>query len=165
MITHSPPRTVPASRDIHHGVPLLWLFVALLCLTAAEVGLFEIWHRTGSHQADGSFEGFIPKYALVLLILVFTIPKALIVLIYFMHLKFERQLVVSLAIVPFVIAFLAVLTPLVDAAALFDRRVYRVDNSGGPAAPHTEDAQAGHGEAPASDQSRAAPPPSSNMDY
>lgn len=94
----------------YHPVPLWGLFLALLALTAAEVGLYEIWRHTA---AQG--EPFIPKLALVLiLIIVLTLPKAAIVLIYFMHVKFEKQLIVLLALVPFVFVFIAVLPTLTD---------------------------------------------------
>lgn len=84
--------------------------MALLALTAAEVGLYEIWLH-GAKAGDP----FIPKYAMVLIILiVLTLPKAAIVLIYFMHLKFEKQFVIGLAIVPLVFAAICVLPTLAD---------------------------------------------------
>lgn len=89
-------------------MPLWSLFLALLALTAAEVVLYDIWVK---HQ-------FIPKYALVILILVFTLPKAAIVMIYFMHLKFEKQIIVVLAIVPFFLATGGVLAILTDTMTL-----------------------------------------------
>lgn len=93
----------------HHPVPLWTLFLALLALTVAEVVLFEIWSRN---------QALMPKYAMVLLLLVFTIPKAAIVLIYFMHLKFERQLIIALALIPFLMAAIAVLPILTDIMTL-----------------------------------------------
>jgi len=95
-----------------HRVPLWGLFLALLAFTAAEVGLFETWSRIPA------FHDALPKFALVLLILTFTIPKALIVMVYFMHLKFERQLIVMLAVVPFIFVSIAVLTILTDIVTL-----------------------------------------------
>lgn len=92
-----------------HRVPLWGLFLALLALTAAEVALFEVWSRN---------QWLMPKYAMVLLLLVFTLPKAAIVLIYFMHLKFERQLIVAMALIPFVVAVIAVLPTLTDIVTL-----------------------------------------------
>jgi len=92
-----------------HTVPLWGLFLALLALTAAEVVLFEVWSRN---------QWMMPKYAMVLLLLVFTLPKAAIVLIYFMHLKFERQLVVALALIPFGLALVVVLPILTDIVTL-----------------------------------------------
>ena len=93
----------------HHPLPLWALFLVLLGLTVAEVGLYEVWSR---HQ------GIMPKYAMVLLLFIFTIPKAAIVLIYFMHLKFERQLVVAVALLPFLTAAIAVIPTLTDIMTL-----------------------------------------------
>ena len=126
--------------DQPHRIPLWGLFGALIALTAAEVGLFESWSRFETvHDA-------IPKYALVILILVFTLPKAAIVLIYFMHLRFERQIVVGLAIAPFLFAAIAVLGTLVDAVALKDDSYNKVEVIGKYEAPHHgEDHGEGHG--------------------
>lgn len=107
-------------KEHPHIVPLWGLFVALLALTAAEVGLYEFWQRSGE-QVNGQMVYFIPKFAIVLLILVFTLPKALVVLIFFMHLKFEKQMIVTLAIVPFIVAGIAVLLTLSDTKALHDQ--------------------------------------------
>jgi cytochrome c oxidase subunit IV len=104
----------PAHTHAHARVPLRWLFFALLVLTAAEVVLYEIWSYTANHFA----QPFVPKYVIVLLILIFTLPKAAIVMVYFMHLKFERQLIVSLAVLPFGFAFLAVVVTLSDTLTL-----------------------------------------------
>ena len=102
----------------HHPLPLWTLFLALLALTMAEVVLFEVWSRN---------QHLMPKYAMVLLLLIFTIPKAAIVLIYFMHLKFERQLVVVLALVPFLMAAIAVLPILTDIVTLRPQSFSQVD--------------------------------------
>jgi len=99
-----------------HAIPLWGLFLALLALTAAEVALFEIWHASAE---DGS--PFIPKFAMVLLLLVFTLPKAAIVMIYFMHLKFEKQFIVLLALLPFLFALIAVLPTLTDSQTLLNQ--------------------------------------------
>ncbi len=104
--------------DKNHQVPLWGLFLALLALTAAEVVLFEVWSRN---------QWMMPKYAMVLLLLIFTLPKAMIVLIYFMHLKFERPLVVILAIVPFIMCFVAVLPILTDIVTLRSDSYNNVD--------------------------------------
>jgi hypothetical protein len=108
---------MPAKHDSHsHAVPLWGLFLALLALTAAEVALFELWHYTYRQGAP-----FIPKYVMVLiLIIVLTLPKAAIVLVYFMHIKFERFFIVFLALVPLVFASLAVLPTLTDVVTLRD---------------------------------------------
>lgn len=106
-------------HDHGHGVPLWGLFIALLALTAGEVLLFEVWHRTQEHDATGAITWqLMPKYAMVLLLLVFTLPKAAIVMIYFMHLKFEKQFVVLLALLPFLLALIAVIPTLVDIQTL-----------------------------------------------
>jgi caa(3)-type oxidase subunit IV len=99
----------PAHSKHGHSIPLWGLFLALLALTAAEVGLFEFWSRTNL-----AGHPFIPKFAMVLLLLIFTLPKAAIVMIYFMHLKFEKQLVVLLAIIPFFTAAIAILVTTTD---------------------------------------------------
>lgn len=131
--------------DKEHRIPLLGLFIALLVLTAAEVALFEVWSRNQS---------IMPKYAMVLLLLIFTIPKAAIVLIYFMHLKFERQLVVTLAIVPFIMVFIAVLPILTDTVTLKPQAYNQVeglrefipsaDHDGHDSDTHSEDDSNGH---------------------
>ncbi len=118
----------------YHPVPLWGLFMALLFLTAAEVGLYEIWKHTAQHG-----DPFIPKLALVLiLIIVLTLPKAAIVLIYFMHVKFEKQLVILLALVPFVFVFIAVLPTLTDIMVLREHvpRDYHVEKISGVAHDH-----------------------------
>jgi len=101
------------ANDHNHKVPLVGLFLALLALTAAEVGLFEFWH----HTADTGTPIF-PKYVMVLLLMVMTLPKAAIVMIYFMHLKFEKPFVVLLAVVPLLMVFIAVLPSLTDSLTL-----------------------------------------------
>lgn len=123
--------------------------MALLLLTAAEVGLYEIWRHTAA-QGDP----FIPKLALVLiLVLVLTLPKAAIVLIYFMHVKFEKQLVVLLALAPFLFVFIAVLPTLTDIMVLQEkaRPDYYVQTITGIAADH------GHGHDAPHDATAPAP--------
>lgn len=110
--THSHAPSHGAAHDDHPRLPLWGLFLALTALTAAEVGLFEVWSRSEV------FQSYLPKFALVLLILVFTLPKALIVLIFFMHLKFEKPFTIFLAIVPFPIVAIAILPTLIDAQTL-----------------------------------------------
>lgn len=102
------------SHDHSHAVPLWGLFLALLAFTAAEVGFFEYWSHT---LAQG--HPIVPKYVMVLTILiVLTLPKAAIVLIYFMHLKFEKVLVVGSALIPFAFAAICVLPTLTDIKTL-----------------------------------------------
>jgi hypothetical protein len=92
-----------------HKIPLWWLFLALLALTAGEVGLFEFWHHSAAHGHP-----IFPTFAMVLLLLLFTLPKAVIVMVFFMHLRFEKQLIVTLALLPFITASIAVLVTLSD---------------------------------------------------
>ncbi len=103
--------TATAHAHTHdHKIPLWGLFLALLALTGAEVGLYEVWLH-GAKLGDP----FIPKYAMVLIILiVLTLPKAAIVMIYFMHLKFEKQFVLVLSLVPLLFAAICVLGALSD---------------------------------------------------
>lgn len=127
----------------YHPVPLWGLFLALLALTAAEVGLYEVWRETAAHG-----DPFIPKLAMVLvLIIVLTIPKAAIVLIYFMHVKFEKQLIVLLALAPLVFVGIAILPTLQDILMLRDkvRPDYRVESITGIS--HDAGHGDGHGEA------------------
>lgn len=110
--------TLNASPEHHeadhsHGVPLWGLFLALSALTAGEVGLFEYWHHTAEMG-----EPVFPKFVMVILLLVMTLPKAAIVMIYFMHLKFEKPFVVLLAVVPLFMVFVCVLPALTDIVTL-----------------------------------------------
>ena len=127
----------------HHRVPLWGLFLALLALTAAEVALYEVWSRN---------QGIMPKYVMVLiLIFVLTLPKAMIVLTYFMHLKFERQLIVALALIPFAMVFVAVLPILTDTVTLKPDAYNQVEglrDFGPPAGHGHTDSANTHGDAP-----------------
>lgn len=122
----------------HHRVPLWSLFLALLVLTAAEVALYEVWSRN---------QWIMPKVTMVLiLIFVLTLPKAMIVLTYFMHLKFERQLIVMLALLPFGLVFVAVLPILTDIVTLKANSYNQVEglrDYGPTGHGHAED-QSGH---------------------
>ena len=137
-MAHAP--TTHGSDDHGHGHGLkLWpFFLALLALTAAEVGLYEYW-RHSWEIVDGQKEYFIPKFALVWLILVFTLPKAYIVLVYFMHLRFEKQLVVWLAVIPLLLVFVCVLPTLTDSTVLKERKLSHVNKIGFYDAPHHDD--------------------------
>jgi cytochrome c oxidase subunit IV len=110
------------NHDEHddHGPMKLWpFFLALLALTACEVGLYEYWRSTATiPEGGGDKVYFIPKFALIWIILVFTLPKAYIVLVYFMHLKFEKLIVVVLALVPLGLLWVCVLPTLTDTATL-----------------------------------------------
>ena len=100
-------------KDNHH-LSLLPYFFALLGLTAVEVGLYEAWRA----MADENGQSFVPKYVIVLIILAFTIPKAGIVMTYFMHLRYEKQLLIMFATTPLIIVFIAVLPTLSDIKTL-----------------------------------------------
>jgi glucan phosphoethanolaminetransferase (alkaline phosphatase superfamily) len=139
MTTATAPTASDHGKGHAHGLKLLPFFFALLALTAAEVGLYEWWRHSFTLLPDGTKEFAIPKFALVLLILVFTLPKAYIVLVYFMHIRFEKWVVVVLAVVPLLMTFVCVLPTLTDTAALRDRKQNYVKQIGKYAAPH------GHG--------------------
>lgn len=106
----------------NHAMKLWPFFLALLALTAAEVGLYEAWQASAETLADGSKSYFIPKFALVWLILVFTLPKAYIVFVYFMHIRFEKAFIVVLAVIPLLVVFICVLPTLTDTATLKERQ-------------------------------------------
>ncbi|MAE65090.1 MAG: hypothetical protein CMJ18_12540 [Phycisphaeraceae bacterium] len=93
-----------------HQVNLTSCFVLLLLFTAAEILLYEVWARSAANGAP-----LIPKFAMVLvLLLVLTLPKAFIVATWFMHLRFERVLIVTLATVPLVTVGILILTITAD---------------------------------------------------
>ena len=109
--------TLQPSYKHDHGVPLFALFLALLLLTGAEIALYEIYRH-----AEQAGHPLMSKTALVLvLLIVLTLPKASIVMIYFMHLKFERQLIILLATVPLLMTFIVVLPILSDTLVLKSR--------------------------------------------
>ena len=68
----------------------------------------------------------------VVVALVIATIKATIVLMYFMHLKFEKQLIVMLAIAPFMLVCIAVLPILTDTMTLKgnDKTLNAVDGLG-----------------------------------
>jgi len=121
--THAPD-VHDATQSHGHALRLWPFFLALLALTAAEVGLYEWWRGTAVRVEGMETTYAIPKFALVLLVLVFTLPKAYIVLVYFMHLRFEKALVVWLAVVPLMMTFLAVLPTLTDGLTLKERKLH-----------------------------------------
>lgn len=147
-MSHDP--HVPARPT--HSVPLWALFMILLALTAGEVGLFEVWHRTSEHG-----HAFIPKFAMVLLLLALTLPKAAIVMVYFMHLKFERQLIIALAIAPLLLALGGILAILSDTLALHER-AYGRDPALHLFSPHNQDHASPHPQVPAPPPTPASPP-------
>ena len=135
-----------------HALKLMPFFLALLALTMAEVGLYE-WWRTTAEIIPGEVGGTpekvyaIPKFALVLIILVFTLPKAYIVMVYFMHLRFEKAIVVTLAIVPLLLVFVCVLPTLTDGTVLKKQRLQLVESIGHYESSHAkyEHVPVGHG--------------------
>ena len=136
-MTHSPTADVHGHADQAHGhaLKLMPFFLALLALTAAEVGLYEWWRH--SWVMEGDVKVFaIPKFVLVLLILVFTLPKAYIVLVYFMHIRFEPAFIVWLAVIPLLMTFLAVLPTLTDTATLKERKLNHTSVIGKYEPPH-----------------------------
>ena len=135
---------MPDPPPPHHGhrVNLWTCFVALLALTAAEVGLYEVWRHNP----------FVPKFGIVMLILIFTVPKAAIVLIFFMHLKFEKFTIVVLAVVPFIMVGVAVLPMLADSLALKPDATNKVEGLKDYSTLNT------HDQAPTRPPGRQAPP-------
>jgi len=84
-----------------HKLPnymLIWLY--LFVLTAAEV-LF-------------AFEMPISQLAKILCLLVLAVVKALLVALFFMHLKFERWNLIILAIVPLPLAAILILAVITE---------------------------------------------------
>lgn len=132
-------------HDHSHSVPLWGLFLALLVLTGLEVGFYEYWRHTEEVIA-GVKTYFLPKYVMVLIILVvLTLPKALIVLVYFMHLKFEKVLIVCLATIPFAMAVLAIVPILVDGNTLGSDRYSHDTKHGAFSVHHGHHDEDGHG--------------------
>jgi caa(3)-type oxidase subunit IV len=138
------------SHDVHqdqgrHKVPLWSIFIILSVLTAVEVALYDLWVEYR----------FVPKYALVIMILVFTLPKAALVMTYFMHLKFEKQIIIALAIVPFVMACGVVLAILSDTLELKPQAFNKVASIGVYHAHEDGVGESDHGEAEKSEESPA----------
>ena len=124
--------------DKKHSVNLPVCFLLLLLFTAAEIALYEFWRHTRDAGSP-----FVPKYVLVLRIFLFTLPKAFIVMTYFMHLRFERSLLVLIAMVPFVMVAIAILPSLTDTRALASRnytKAVRLADDLAPAGEHGGDA-------------------------
>ncbi len=144
MSTASAHASTESKHEGHgHALKLMPFFLALLALTAAEVGLYE-WWRHSWVMVDGEKVFVIPKFALVLLVLVFTLPKAYIVLVYFMHIKFERAFIVWLAVIPLMMTFLAVLPTLTDTATLKPRKLNHTKVIGVYYPDHHDDHKDGH---------------------
>jgi cytochrome c oxidase subunit 4 len=77
----------------HPNYVLIWVYLAVL--TVVEVGVAFISH--------------LPKTTLIVLLLFFAIWKALLVALYFMHLKFERWNLRSIALIPIPLALILII--------------------------------------------------------
>ena len=90
-MTHSSPPAAPAP---HAHPSYVGIFVVLAALTALELGVaFLSW----------------PKATLIVILLLLAVWKALLVALYYMHLRFEgrRLLILAVAPLPFVVIFVA----------------------------------------------------------
>ena|ERR1700733_4750956 len=85
----------------HHHVPFIKIFFALLILTAITVGI-------------GIYMRFENELVNVLLALLIAATKASLVAMFFMHLKFEGKLIVTIFIVPLALCVLLVVALLPD---------------------------------------------------
>lgn len=81
--------------------PYMLIFVALVVLTAVEVGIVLVG---------------LPRTLTVWTLVFLAVWKALLVALYFMHLRFERKRLIMLAAVPFPLALILVLVVLVEYA-------------------------------------------------
>jgi len=77
---------------------LIWVYLAVL--TGAEVGVAFVSH--------------MPKLYLMLALLILAVVKALLVALYFMHLKFEKWTMRILAIAPLPLAAIFILAALTE---------------------------------------------------
>jgi cytochrome c oxidase subunit 4 len=77
---------------------LIWVY--LFVLTVIEVG--------------AAFLSHIPKHWLILILVFFAVWKALLVALYFMHLKFERWRLRAIFIVPIPLAIILVLAVITE---------------------------------------------------
>lgn len=81
-----------ADTHAHPNYILVWFGLAVL--TAVEVGItFLAWHKT----------------TVILVLVALAVWKALLVALYFMHLKFEKAPLRILAVAPIPLAFILVL--------------------------------------------------------
>jgi cytochrome c oxidase subunit 4 len=85
----------------HHHVPFMKIFFALLVLTAITVGI-------------GIYLRFDNELVNVLLALLIASTKATLVAMFFMHLKFEGKLIVTIFVVPLALCILLVVALLPD---------------------------------------------------
>jgi cytochrome c oxidase subunit 4 len=77
----------------HPNYVLIWVYLAVL--TAVEVGIAFVSH--------------LSKTTLLILLLVLAVWKALLVALYFMHLKFERWNLRSIALIPIPLALILII--------------------------------------------------------
>jgi cytochrome c oxidase subunit 4 len=77
----------------HPNYVLIWVYLAVL--TAVEVGVAFVSHFS--------------KTTLLIILLVLAIWKALLVALYFMHLKFERWNLRSIALIPIPLALILII--------------------------------------------------------
>ena len=90
-----------AVADHGHKAPrymLIWLYLAIL--TAAELGV--------------AFLGQIPKWMIVTSLLIMAVWKALLVALYYMHLKFEPGRLRLVALVPLPPAAIMIVTIMME---------------------------------------------------
>src|SRR5450432_4882410 len=85
----------------HHHVPFMKIFFALLILTAVTVGI-------------GIYLRFDNELVNVLLALLIAATKASLVAMFFMHLKFEGKLIVTIFLIPLALCILLVVALLPD---------------------------------------------------
>jgi len=77
----------------HPNYVLIWVYLAVL--TAVEVGVAFVSHFS--------------KTTLLIILLVLAVWKALLVALYFMHLKFERWNLRSIALIPIPLALILII--------------------------------------------------------
>jgi cytochrome c oxidase subunit 4 len=82
----------------HPNYVAIWVWLAVL--TVIEVGVAFISH--------------FPKLTLMLILVALAIWKALLVALYFMHLKFERRTLRTIALIPLPLAVLLVLVTITE---------------------------------------------------
>ena len=82
----------------HPNYIAIWVWLAVL--TVLEVGVAFVSH--------------LPKVALIVLLVGMAVFKAALVAMYFMHLKFERRTLRTIAIIPLPLAVLLVLVVITE---------------------------------------------------
>jgi cytochrome c oxidase subunit 4 len=80
----------------HPNYIAIWAYLAIL--TVFEVGIAFVSH--------------LPKLTLILILLFLAVWKALLVALYFMHLKFERWNLRTIAIIPLPLALILIIVVL-----------------------------------------------------